>query len=103
MSSAWHKKADAARQTTLAFMDLQQTPPRTPACFPDRYSFDTWRLAAHVTGGCSEAKWCTDCTPEYKERMTKANRCECQNITFARDEDGFLQGVTNGTANHPSN
>lgn len=36
--------------------------------------------------------FCTDCTPEYKERMCREGRCEKPDTIFLKDKDGFLFG-----------
>jgi hypothetical protein len=70
-------------------------PTTTPKCFHNHQQFVSWMATARITGGCYEAGYCTDCTPEYKARMTVANRCEHHEIRFTWDQDGFIQGTNN--------
>lgn len=74
--------------------DMTRTGP-TPRCFHNHQQFTIWMAAARNTGGCYETGYCTDCTPEYKQRMQDAKRCEHPEIKFAPDEHGFIQGVIN--------
>jgi hypothetical protein len=65
----------------------------TPKCFHNHQQFVIWMAAARNTGGCFEASYCTDCTPEYKARMLAEKRCDHPDIVFGPDEHGFIQGM----------
>lgn len=45
-----------------------------------------------ASGAYAAYNFCTDCTPEYKEKMLKEGRCERPDIVFRTDRDGFLYG-----------
>jgi hypothetical protein len=78
-------------------------PQTKPRCFPTHKHFAIWMQAAKHTGGCFDVGHCTDCTPEYKNRMMAQRRCDHPEIQFAPDEHGFIQGVIHGQANTAPN
>lgn len=66
-----------------------------PRCF----SQEAWllwleaaRSALPPRNGLREHRWCSDCTPEYKQKMVDAKRCAHPEVLFRVDEDGFLEG-----------
>jgi hypothetical protein len=63
----------------------------TPACFPSREVFRIWGEAARLTG-VGKSQWCTDCTPDYQQRMMTQHRCAYPGTTFAKDANGMVEG-----------
>jgi len=66
-----------------------------PACFDSMEQFKLWQEAARAAyPGASFI--CSDCTPEYRDRMVKQNRCAKPLTRFIRVE-GELVGKANWT------
>ena len=85
------KPALAARVRT-AWGPLE--PPRhvRPKCFSSLRQFLLWASTSPQPAQ-RESGFCTDCTPERKAAMDAGHRCEFPEVTFDRDEDGFVRGV----------
>ena len=62
-----------------------------PLCFASDSQYDLWKRASIGTVGLVSGI-CSDCTPEYKSEMLKANRCSHPRIQFGFDEDGLVTG-----------
>ncbi|MDP2431816.1 MAG: hypothetical protein Q8O33_07275 [Pseudomonadota bacterium] len=62
-----------------------------PRCFTSRRQFDLWVEAAQRIhpGGSS---FCTDCSPEYQQRMVALHRCAYPATSFHFDADGYVEG-----------
>jgi len=51
-----------------------------PACFTDEQWRTWYENCAHLVNAVDFA--CTDCTPQYKERMMKAGKCDWPCVQF---------------------
>lgn len=62
-----------------------------PLCFQSKEQYTTW---SELARGSTQAQFgpCTDCTPEFQDRMKKEMRCEHPEVEFDKDEDGFISG-----------
>lgn len=61
-----------------------------PKCFDSLEQYMLWKnVARNAYPGASGI--CADCTPEYKEKMIKANRC-ARPLTYFIRIDGELVG-----------
>jgi hypothetical protein len=60
-----------------------------PRC-TNKKEYKVWKRAA--SKAYAAYGFCTDCTPEYKEKMLAEGRCEHPGIVFAIDEDGDVFG-----------
>lgn len=84
------KRKDAKlteEEKTEIRMKLHTTP---PLCFSLR-QWKEWRIYAVQVNPADT--YCEDCTPEYKERMMKENRCLWPCVEFKVDTDGMLIGT----------
>jgi hypothetical protein len=73
-----------------------------PRCTTQK-EYRLWKRAASEV--YAAYGFCTDCTPEYKEKMLAEGRCEHPKIIFRRDKDGYIFGrpkPTEGESNEPS-
>ena len=63
----------------------------TPACFDTDQQFQEW-VAADIN--CYHKSHisliCTDCTPQYAERMRRAGRCEHPEVTFMKFHNAYM-------------
>lgn len=67
-----------------------------PPCFDSSRQWELWRQAARRSGDdetLTNAKYCADCTPEFKRRMERVGRCLHPEVRFRVDGDGLLYGV----------
>lgn len=66
-----------------------------PLCFTSPEQFAAWqRLIAECDPEeALRGDYCTDCTPEYQQRMIDEGRCAHPETTFVKDADGFITGV----------
>lgn len=62
-----------------------------PRCFDSPEQFKDWKDGARATG-LSVLGYCADCTPAYKLKMLKQNRCGHPTVMFEMDSDGDLVG-----------
>ena len=53
-----------------------------PPCFESADQFTDWKKFARASAFDSAASVCADCTPEYKDRMMKEDRCSEPRVTF---------------------
>jgi hypothetical protein len=62
-----------------------------PLCFESKKQYQHW---GKLVRGSVRAMYgpCTDCTPEYQERMKQQMRCEHPEVKFDFDEDGLIAG-----------
>lgn len=61
-----------------------------PMCAnPETYLL--WKEVAHRI--IPHYGFCTDCTPEYQQKMIKDGRCEHPETLFEIDSDGFIAGT----------
>ena len=63
------------------------TPPAMPACWDTRQNWQEWqRLNAIARDNSSKAldHYCTDCLPEFKQRMCDASRCGHPTVRFVQ-------------------
>lgn len=58
-----------------------------PKCFESLAQYHDWRKVARVS--YPRFGPCTDCTPDFQERMKKEYRCEQPQIKFRLVEDGY--------------
>jgi hypothetical protein len=65
-----------------------------PLCFDGPRQYHAWeRLAQETRAHCdAPVTYCTDCTPEYQQRMLAAGRCKHPETEFARNADGVIEG-----------
>lgn len=64
---------------------------KIPKCFDTRAEYRAWKQCARMA---YPALWvCTDCTPDYQERMKAQGRCENPQVQFQQDESGSIEGV----------
>lgn len=63
-----------------------------PPCFSDR---DDWNeyVQLHIRTRGGKVIYCTDCTPEYRDRMIEQKRCSYPETVFVLDDDGELLGI----------
>lgn len=64
---------------------------KVPQCFSSLEQYKAWKECARMSYAPNHV--CTDCTPEYQERMKDEGRCENPQVQFEEDEDGFIFGV----------
>ena len=58
-----------------------------PACFNSEQEWEDWcRYADASTTGKRGVRchFCTDCTPEYQDKMVKENRCAHPDVKFIK-------------------
>jgi len=70
---------------------LDRTP--MPPCFESEIQWIEWVASAGDTSlkhkGPLPAGWCSDCLPDYKERMTAVGRCFRRDIRFVKVGPGY--------------
>lgn len=71
---------------------LSGSAPR-PLCF-DAADWERWRQACTLRSPAipPPSSPCEDCLPQHQAAMLAANRCRHPEVTFQRDEDGFVRG-----------
>lgn len=63
-------------------------------CFESFEQFKLWKDAARMAPP-GNSGYCTDCTPDYQNRMIKDGRCEFPDTRFHTDKHGWVEGVRN--------
>lgn len=64
---------------------------KMPKCFDGIEQYRAWKQMARLA---HPPIWvCTDCTPEYQDKMKEQCRCENPQVQFQSDDEGFVQGV----------
>ena len=53
-----------------------------PACFDSHEQWDGWRLQARYVPPNARDGFCEDCTPTYKAKMVKEQRCMHKGVKF---------------------
>lgn len=60
----------------------------TPACFPNDAVFALWRSTPPRA-----ANHCSDCLPDYQQKMIAESRCAHPDVIFTIDKDGLIEGI----------
>lgn len=68
-------------------------PRLVPACFDSKRQWGVYKVLAQITA-TDRFTYCTDCTPDYRNRMNAAGRCKFPNTTFTLN-GGVLIGRRN--------
>ena len=62
-----------------------------PKCFDSLQQYREWKSYARTAQG---SEWvCSDCTPQFQDRMKACGRCENPHVQFQKSHDGALVGV----------
>lgn len=64
-----------------------------PLCFNSLKQYKEWKRYSGLSDS-KEFNYCSDCLPEYKEKMCKEGRCNYPDTLFI-NSDGGLEGVRN--------
>lgn len=63
-------------------------------CFPAQTDWTEWHRQRLVAQETPHAFACTDCTPEYRDRMQAEGKCLYgQHVRFETDSDGVVVGL----------
>lgn len=64
-----------------------------PTCFDDEKQWKQYQLLWKLSQGQTRVRFCTDCTPEYRNEMTAKGRCAHPETVFIQQPDGETVGV----------
>jgi len=63
-------------------------PVQKPACFDSLFQWNFYRRLASYLRSCRKLSprftYCTDCTPEYRDKMRAERRCKFPGTTFTK-------------------
>lgn len=65
-------------------------PAKTPPCFDSKEQYGKYKVLAKLTAAPGFT-FCTDCTPEHRDAMKAAGRCQFPGTAFVRN-NGVLVG-----------
>lgn len=75
-------------------------PVQAPACFVTKLQYTLYRNKAAYLRSCRKLSpkftYCTDCTPEYRDKMIAEGRCRFPGTTFST-VNGVIVGQRNAT------
>ncbi len=84
-ATTWKLPFKVTRKPQRASRALK-LPRKAPACFNSQKEWEAYHTLSVISGQNGHT-FCTDCTPEYRERMVAEGRCRFPGTRFSKVND----------------